>query len=130
MGYNISSKDCKFLLKNENEEKAFESLKEFAISDKIKQLRWIQESDILDAENFEEAMENCCFDVYRDTKDGFGRIRFNAEYYDKYDLLLEAISPYVEDGSYIEMFGEDGNMWRWYFNNGKLETKYPKIIWE
>lgn len=32
--------------------------------------------------------------------------------------LLEAIAPWVEDGSYIEMEGEE--RWVWYFLDGKL----------
>jgi hypothetical protein len=40
-----------------------------------------------------------------------------------------AIAPYVEENSYIEMVGEDGDRWRWVFKNGKCEEKYPEVIW-
>jgi hypothetical protein len=34
------------------------------------------------------------------------------------------------NSSYIEMYGEDGDKWRWIFKNGKCEEVYPKVIWE
>lgn len=38
--------------------------------------------------------------------------------------FLQAVAPFVEDGSYIEWQGEDGSMWKNTFNNGKMETQH------
>lgn len=49
------------------------------------------------------------------------------------EVLMNAISPYVEAGSYIEMRGEDYNTyttWRWCFDGKTMVEKYPTIIWE
>ena len=35
------------------------------------------------------------------------------------DRMFQEIAPYVENGSYIEMEGEDSTRWRWLFKNGK-----------
>lgn len=31
---------------------------------------------------------------------------------------LQKAAPYVRNGSYIEMHGEDGDHWKWIFQNG------------
>ena len=44
--------------------------------------------------------------------------------------VLNAIAPFVEEESYIEMRGEDDVYFRWVFRNGKVEEIYPEIIWK
>jgi len=44
--------------------------------------------------------------------------------------LFEALARYVESGSFIEMQGEDGALWRWCFDNGKFSEKGATISWE
>ena len=46
------------------------------------------------------------------------------------ELWMEAIAPFVESGSYIEIIGEDGDMWRWCFTDGKFSIIRPEITWE
>lgn len=48
---------------------------------------------------------------------------------DQYDFF-EAIVPYIKDDSYIELLGEDGQRFRWWIKNNKLNEIYPKMIWE
>ena len=44
--------------------------------------------------------------------------------------MFNCIATFVEDGSYIEMVGEDGDLWRWVFtNNNNCEWEYPEIKW-
>jgi hypothetical protein len=38
-------------------------------------------------------------------------------------LLFYVIAPYVKDGSFIEMEGEDDRIWRWCFSSGLLGAK-------
>jgi len=45
-------------------------------------------------------------------------------------IWMDAIAPFIESGSFIEILGEDGEMWRWVFNDGKMKEIYPKISWE
>jgi hypothetical protein len=58
------------------------------------------------------------------------RIHFEGEKIGQEDLLFEAIAPWVRDGSYIEMSGEDDAMWRWFFHAGECHEVTPTIIWE
>jgi len=45
-------------------------------------------------------------------------------------ILFKAIAPYVKDGSYIEMIGEDNELWRWSFKDGTCREISPKITWD
>ncbi|MCA9280833.1 MAG: hypothetical protein H6812_04440 [Phycisphaeraceae bacterium] len=56
-------------------------------------------------------------------------IDFVGEKYRADEDPLLAIAPFVEDGSYIEMQGEGGEMWRWAFRDGRLYELEAEIIW-
>ena len=45
------------------------------------------------------------------------------------DTMFQAIAPYVKDGSYIEMGGEDGDLWRWIFKDGTCKEIHAIITW-
>ena len=46
------------------------------------------------------------------------------------ELLFTIIAPYVRAGSYIEMVGEEHEMWRWVFNGQTFKETYPTISWQ
>jgi hypothetical protein len=43
-------------------------------------------------------------------------------------LLFESIAPFVEAGSFIEMSGEDGTLWRWYFDGKQCEEQLGHVV--
>lgn len=63
-----------------------------------------------------------------DEKNNVVEINFDGEK-GRDDDELKPLAPYVKDGSYVEMMGEDGARWRWIFKNGKIITKDAKISW-
>lgn len=46
------------------------------------------------------------------------------------DLLFEALGPYVKEGSYLVMIGEDHNFWRWYFDGERCTEQSGEIVWK
>lgn len=44
--------------------------------------------------------------------------------------MFQKIAPYVREGSFLEMRGEDGEQWRWIFRGGKCEEVRAKVSWE
>ena len=46
------------------------------------------------------------------------------------ELFLEALAPFVREGSYIEWNGEDGAKWRNEFRDGKMYTKSGVTVWK
>lgn len=131
MGYYMYQNKCDFKIKRENIPKAFNALRTLFSSDSPP-TGWIYPKDVLAANTFEDAIGEARWDVYfeADHLDIVG-IYFNGEKYSgEEEIVLGAIAPYVEDGSYIEMNGEDGALWRWAFEDGECIEKTPLIIWD
>jgi len=43
-------------------------------------------------------------------------------------ILFEAIAPFVREGSSIQIAGEDGRIWRWFFSEGGLQEHEGEVI--
>lgn len=43
--------------------------------------------------------------------------------------VLAAIAPWVDEGSFIEMVGEDSERWRWVFSQKSVQHIAPKQLW-
>lgn len=92
---------------------------------------WVDDSEVLNADNFVEAMRAWRWEA--EVSDGHchGLEWEGEKYSDDMVVPLEAIAPFVEDGSFLEMRGEDDEMWRWVFRGGQLHTYNAQIqvIW-
>jgi hypothetical protein len=59
-------------------------------------------------------------------KNGYEKLFYSCEKLDHHaDMFWKAIAEFIEDGSYIECSGEEGEVWRWVFDGGDMETKKP-----
>jgi len=56
-------------------------------------------------------------------------IKFEGENNGSDKEIFEVIAPYVEEGSYIEMCGEEGEIWRWVFDGKTCVEKTPTVKW-
>jgi hypothetical protein len=45
------------------------------------------------------------------------------------DRIFKTIAPYVSADSYLEMRGEDGDLWRWVFDGKTCRSIRPTIVW-
>lgn len=127
MGYEMSLKEQKFFIKKEDKEKALELLKDLLRSDN--EIRWVSKRGIIDSITLEEAIEECCWVLKNDGDGNVNGISFEMEKLGDEYKIFNAIAPTVKNGSFIEMRGEDGNVWRWVFKDGKCEEVKPKIEW-
>lgn len=91
---------------------------------------WVDTSDFVDAGNVEKALKSWRWHPEFDTDGNVVSIEFWGEKLGDDKVLFEAIAPWVKSGSYIEMQGEDGTMWRWCFDDGKFHEKTAKVSWE
>lgn len=76
--------------------------------------------------NLIKVLEMLGFETY-ETKDAI-----KITYYDgksgQEDIFLNALAPYIEDGSYIRWKGEDDYMWSNIFEDGKMITREAEVI--
>tara|TARA_R100000664_G_C2741161_1_gene129613 strand:- start:737 stop:1132 length:396 start_codon:yes stop_codon:yes gene_type:complete len=88
---------------------------------------WVSSNEVLSAETLEEALKAWRWEAVADKQGNINYLHFMGEKYGEDPLLLKAIAPFVEDGSFIEMQGEDGERWLWRFSDGELETLEAQI---
>jgi hypothetical protein len=148
MGYYISNINSEFKMKAENKEKALAAIKKLFDPETInanarggrwgdgeKQASWYSWVDTeksLACETVEDAIGEWGWETRTDEETGdiidmyFPENKMGQEEY-----LFQAIAPFVEEGSYFHMVGEDDSQWRWYFNGKDLEEQYiQEIIWK
>ncbi|RKZ09793.1 hypothetical protein DRQ25_05240 [Candidatus Fermentibacteria bacterium] len=68
--------------------------------------------------------------LVEDTGDNVVGIRYEGEKCWREEELFKALAPYVVDGSYVEVTGEDGDHFRWFFTAGKCYQQQAIISWE
>ena len=138
MGYDVSQVDSKFFMSHKNKVKALEALKRTAT--RKSEMRggdsngnkWFSftDMDYIKDVHLEDALEK--FGLAVETNGDNDIISISVEGYKlgQEDIALEAIAPWVKSGSYIEMSGEDGCLWRWTFENKKFAEVEVKISWK
>ena len=140
MGYWINQRDTEFVIISKNFRNCLETIKNLNIKQgsggtfykgkHTPHFAWVNNDAITEAKTLEEAFTEWNWDVELDEEGNVSHISFTGEKSGDYDKLFKAIAPYVESGSYIEMGGEDGGVWRWTFNNGKMFEIYSELDWE
>lgn len=129
MGYYMNLMEIeKFKIKKDNIEKAVKALNE--LGKNSSHLMWVNENIMATETDIEKLMREVRWEGFINEEGDFELEYFNGEKYGSDDDIFNTIAPYVEEGSYIQMQGEDGAMWRWIFKDGKCIEKAPKIIWD
>lgn len=55
-------------------------------------------------------------------------IQYEGEKLNEDESMFIEMNPYVTPGSYIQMLGDEGDIWRWIFGP-KFEEKHAKLSW-
>jgi len=127
MGYCMSQGDTKFRIKAANKAAALEAVRALAkdgarmsyYNGRERRFSWVTTDDFTLAKTLEVALEAWRWPAVVDEKTGdIVGIEHHGEKLGDDPVLWDAIAPFVESGSYIQMSGEDGNVWRWCFKDG------------
>ena len=142
MGYCMNLREADFKLKAGKEKLALQAIK--GMVEKVDthgggfssgpdgvthHYSWINTSDLVNAKTFKEAMDAWRWNVQYDKDNQIEDIWWEGEKLGDDCQLFDAIAPYVEEGSYIEMMGEDGSIWRWAFDGKKMIEQDAQITW-
>jgi len=142
MGYHMYIQDQGFLLKKKNKEKALAAIKELDPDklgrggrwEKGKQVErwfsWVDTDEYKNANTLEEALVAWGWRSYvgDGVDDGdIDNLEFENEKSGQDKLLFAAIAPFVEEGSYVAMRGEDDDVWRWFFRDKKCFTQGAEV---
>lgn len=132
MGYYIEMTDSKFEIKKENFEKALKSLKsvfvpknmnccDYICGKQYPHFSWVDTHSVLRSKTLGEALEEIRYEPEYNDNGDICNVEFTGQKYGSENVFFNALAPYVESGSYIAFEGEDGDIWEWSFNNGKVE---------
>lgn len=148
MGYCIQQKDSCFQIRKENFDACLKAIKSLAIQTHLmhgggsngqKWFSWVNTNEFLNAKTLEEALKAWRWKAFILTekfhKDpshigDLTHMEFTGEKLGDDMVLFNAIAPFVEPGSYLEIEGEDGNLWRWTFDGKQCLEIEADIDWE
>lgn len=137
MGYYITYMEDNFKILKANHDKALAAIKGLAGRETIvgyggePHFSWVHIKEFVEARHIEDAFQAWRWEVnFSDVGDIQG-IYFTGEKWGDDEVLFGAIAPFVVDDSYIQMRGEEGEIWRWVFKDGELltfnaELSFPK----
>lgn len=143
MGYCMDNRGGVFFISKENVPRALQAIKNLATQTHrggggsygpgkkvVKHFSWVETNEITNAKNIEEVFEAWSWTAEVDRKGNVTDIYFNSEKIGDEAILFEAIAPYVKDGSYIEMSGEDSAIWRWAFKDKEMYEESAVLDWD
>lgn len=91
---------------------------------------YIAPKDVSSAKNIVDLFKAWRWEIEFDNQADISYVQFIGEKLGDEDILFQAIAPYVEDGSYIQVFDDDGRIWRWCFDEGRMLIKYAKLVFD
>jgi hypothetical protein len=151
MGYCISQRDCKFVIKAANKSAALKAARALAPVGESRGgggnrterwFMWMNGRDLRAATSLEQMLEwwryaptfaknrpkEFTAPVIDADVDIIG-VDFQGEKIGEEKFLWNALAPFIEPGSYIEMQGEDGERWRWTFDGKTCTEIQAKVTW-
>jgi hypothetical protein len=134
MGYCIDQQETKFEIKAANVKKALAAIKKLAGKETIKDaggphFSWV-DHNFAKCKTFKEIMDAWRWEVCLDDKKNVIELYFDGEKLGDDFILFSAIAPFVTKGSYIIMRGEDGCVWRWFFDGKRCLEQSGTVTFE
>jgi hypothetical protein len=132
MGIHIHQWDSTFHIKKENFAGAVKALKDLSertdLMDNGK-FTWVS-INYVELTDLQKILECWRWSSTLDEDGDIADICFEGESYGDDEILFEALAPFVEDGSCIQMSDDYLDQWRWKFVNGELVIQTSKVVWE
>lgn len=147
MGYHVRIVDCDFTIPTENFAEAYKALCELNNHNELKRggrspcvakdgphdgvwFSWMDWNYPEKCNGLVEVLEHVGFDVGYDEERGITYLDYDAKMGNE-DVFLNALAPFVNDGSYIEWEGEEDEVWKHVYSNGKMKeiSGRKEIVW-
>ncbi len=127
MGYCMTQRAEDFVLKKENQEAAFLAVQELGKTGQ--DFHWVKAEDFKNMTDIFSTLDEWRWEPSTDDDGNIVSLNFTGEKLGADLTLFNTIAPYVESGSFVEMEGEDGSLWRWYFDGTSCQEITPTITW-
>ena len=131
MGYCMEQRDSFFVIKKEKQEEAYDYVFDILIENLPKYgYSFVDDTELNSAKTLVDIFQSFSWRPTINKNGDIGNIYFEGEKAGDESWLFCTVAPFVEDGSYIEMMGENGDLWRWIFKDGECNEVSPTIKWE
>lgn len=130
MGYCVNLEESTVTITKDNSIKLMKFLEEYIIENEPS-WRWVNNGYVVNYcidNEFVELMDELGYAINETVEPGYAIEYRSSEKLGDDDEIFTLIAPYISDG-YIELVGEDGDKWRYVFEDGKFEEKHPKAEW-
>jgi hypothetical protein len=127
MGYCINQRYNKFFLVKEHFNDALLAIK--SLAEKENKNYFCIDHNFASIDNLSDMLSEWRWEANIDDNGNINDLFFFGEKYGDDLIMFSAIAPWVKPGSYIEMSGEDGSIWRWVFDGTHCKEVSPKIEW-
>jgi D-mannonate dehydratase len=116
MGYRARLMGSKFGIKNDFHEKARQAV-----------IHCQDNFGIDRTQSLEEMVSDWGWHLQFDPSRDIVGIEYESDSMRGDEDMLDALAPFVENGSYLQMNGEEGEIWRWVFKDGKLYSVQAEL---
>lgn len=136
MGYEMMLMESDFRIRKENHNAALRAVKALQGKETIHigagapHFRWVTTEEFVNAKTLEKAFRAWNWSLEIDERgdailfDFLGRKRGDEI------ILFNAVAPYVEPNAYIQMVGEDGVIWRWWFDGSTATVHFGRVLFD
>lgn len=120
MGYNIEQIETQFFMKKKDFKKALKAIQDLRGRETVKDssgshFRWVS-NDFFTIDKLVPMLDDWRWDVELDQAGNICELIFTGEKSGDDFAMFSAIAPWVQEGSFIKMQGEDGDQWLWKFD--------------
>jgi len=135
MGYCMHLEATQFHLPKKHFKAALKAIQGLAGKETIRDgggrhFSWVDSAEFINATTLEAALEAWRWHPELDEKGDIVDLQFEGEKSGDDEILFGAIAPFVKEGSYIQMMGEDGHRWRWKFNGKACTEVNSTVVWD
>ncbi len=135
MGYHMSMMEVSFRLSKTRSAEALAAIKALAGSETIhdgsgEHFSWVDTQGVTSAKTLEDALRAWRWDPSADDAGNIESLWFVGEKLGDDMRLFQAIAPFVEPGSYLQMIGDDDSIWRWRFDGIQVHEEPGRIVFD
>ncbi len=127
MGYCMTQHGAQFTIKREKQDDCLKAIKALGAAVPKYGYSWVDTARFVNANDLQTALDAWRWETELDDESGdIATINFRGEKLGDDKVLWDAIAPYVEPDSFIQMSGEDGAAWRWVFDGKTCKEIEPR----
>lgn len=126
MGYCISQTESDIFIAECLHSRALEALKAMDVGGCM----WVTEYNIKQAKDLADVLREWGYAAELDEDGNLYDLWFQSEKLGTEFAMFKVLAPFVKKGSYLQMSGEEGAIWRWVFDGKECHEVEAKITWE